>query len=89
MLLEQLDIDDLHMDKSGLGVHNSLPYCNTKYCVALFTREIARRTGVNSYALCPGLVDTPINNLDNLQGSLKHFYRLALSIGASTASEVR
>lgn len=88
LLLSEFDLNDINMDKSGLGWHNSLPYCNTKYCISLFTRELGRRTGVNSYALCPGIVDTPINNLDNFASHLKVFYRLALSAAASTANEV-
>ncbi len=86
--LSELDLNDINMDKSGFGFQNCLPYCNTKYCVALFTRELGNRTGVHAYALCPGIVDTPINNPDNFAGSTKLFYRFALSTGASTADQV-
>jgi len=62
-LLSHLDVDDLMMDKSGFGLENGLPYCNTKFCNALFTKELAKRvagTGIKTYALCPGLVNTRI-----------------------------
>ncbi|XP_037037133.1 retinol dehydrogenase 11-like isoform X3 [Bradysia coprophila] len=87
LLLSKLDLNDINMDKSGFGFKNSLPYCNTKYCLALFTRELGRRTKAHAYALCPGIVDTPINNLDNFSGTLRFFYRIALRTGASSANE--
>ncbi|KAJ6636427.1 Retinol dehydrogenase 12, partial [Pseudolycoriella hygida] len=87
LLMSELDLDDINMDKSGFGFENCLPYCNTKFCLALFTRELGRRTGINAYALCPGMVDTPINNLDNIGTGLKFFYRMALSTCSSTANE--
>lgn len=86
--MSELDLDDLNMDKSGFGIGNSLPYCNTKFCLALFTRELARRTGLHAYALCPGMVDTPINNLQNIGKASQFFYRLATTSFSSTADEV-
>lgn len=75
--MSDLDLDDINMDKSGFGFENMLPYCNTKFCLALFTRELARRTGLHAYAVCPGMVDTPINHLPNLSRTAKLGYRMA------------
>lgn len=85
--MSKLDLDDINMDKSGFGFENGLPYCNTKYCLALFTRELGRR-GINAYALCPGMVDTPINNLENISRGLKIVYRIATSAFITSADQV-
>lgn len=60
--MAKLDIDDLNMDKSKFSIRNCLPYCNTKFCLALFMKELGNRNGINTYALCPGTVNTPILN---------------------------
>ncbi len=88
MLMSELDIDDLNMEKSGFGFTNALPYSNTKFCLALFTRELVMRCGVNAYALCPGAVDTPIMHSGDTPASLKLLFRLQMSLIANTADQV-
>lgn len=77
-LMSQLDVEDLNMEKSGYGFENSLPYANTKFCLALFTKELGRRlsgSDVHTYALCPGLKDTNINkNLPSVTDKLFGFF---------------
>lgn len=87
MLIAQLDIDDINMDKSGFGLENSLPYCNSKLCLALLTSELGRRCGLHAYALCPGLVNTPIIRI-NISTGMKWFYRITMSTLSVSADEV-
>lgn len=63
-LIADLDFDDIMLRKSAdLGFQNSLPYNNSKLANSLFTLELGQRlhgTGVTTYALCPGLVNTQV-----------------------------
>lgn len=88
MLMSELDIDDLNMDRSGFGLMNALPYCNTKYCLALFTRELGMRCSVKAYAVDPGAVDTPIMHAVDTPSYLKFLFRMQMSSIANTADEV-
>lgn len=88
MLFAELDVDDLNMEKSGFGLENGLPYCNTKFCLALLTRELTRRCGVHTYALCPGMVNTPITYANDNAPGLSIFYRLSRSTFSSSADQV-
>lgn len=88
MLLAELDIDDLNMDKSGFGLENGLPYCNTKFCLALLTRELARRSAVHTYAFCPGMVNTPITTSKDIALGLKIVYGTMRSSFSSSADQV-
>ncbi|CAL8122132.1 unnamed protein product [Orchesella dallaii] len=65
--VSNLKLDDLMMERfkgptRSLGV-SRLPYNNSKQATALFTKELAKRlegTGVNAYAVCPGIVNTNV-----------------------------
>jgi len=84
-LFSQLDLDDLNMDKSGFGLENGLPYANTKFCNALFTKELGKRvagTQIKTYALCPGIVNTTIYDSCTDRGK-KAFGLLMKPLGAS------
>lgn len=88
MLMQELDLDDINMEKSGFGLDNGLPYSNTKYCLALFNKELRKCNGVNSYAFCPGMVNTPIAYSEDVAPGLRLFYRLTMSWLSVTADEV-
>lgn len=60
LLMSQLNIDDLNMDTTKFGFLNCIPYSNTKCMLALLTKELGKQSGINTYALCPGIVNTPI-----------------------------
>ncbi|XP_037037132.1 retinol dehydrogenase 12-like isoform X2 [Bradysia coprophila] len=87
MLMQELDLDDINMEKSGFGLDNGLPYSNTKYCLALLTKELGKRSGVNSYAFCPGMVNTPITHSPDVAPGLRFFYRITMSWLSVTADE--
>lgn len=87
MMMEQLDLDDINMVKSGFGLTNGLPYCNSKYCLSLFTKELAKRSPVHSYAFCPGVVNTNITVRD-VALILRLIYRITRSQLSVTAEEV-
>lgn len=89
MLMSQLDVNDINMDKSGFGLEKGLPYCNTKFCLALLTRELSRRRfKVHSYALCPGMVNTAITSSSDVAPGIKLFYRITMSTLSLSADEV-
>lgn len=88
MLMSQLDVDDLNMEKSGFGLENGLPYSNTKFCLALLTKELGRRCGVHAYALCPGMVNTPITTSKDIAPGLKLFYDMSRSTLSISPDEV-
>lgn len=48
------------MDKIAFGFQNCIPYCNTKFMLALFTKNLEKENGINAYALCPGSLNTNI-----------------------------
>ncbi len=85
--MQEFDIDDINMDKSGFGLENGLPYCNTKFCLALFTKELAKYSSVHSYAYCPGIVNTPITNGKNVAIGLRFFYKISRSSLSVTADQ--
>ncbi len=58
--MSQLNIADLNMDTTTFGFQNSIPYSNTKCMLALLTKELGKRNGINAYALCQGIVNTQI-----------------------------
>jgi len=74
-LFSDLKVDDLNMEKAtsyGFGSLN--PYGNSKLANMLFTKELGRRlsgTGVTTYAVCPGLVDT---NVFRTEPRFKHMF---------------
>src|ERR1700744_2269588 len=84
--LSKLNIDDLNMDKSGFGFQNCYPYCNTKLMLALFTQQLGKENGINTYAVCPGLVHTPMHR--NLPNVLDIVFRTSLPMFSSSADEV-
>lgn len=86
--MEELDLDDLNMDKSGFGLENGLPYCNTKYCLALFTKELAKRSQVHTYAFCPGMVNSAITTSKDVAPGLRLFYRLTMSTLSASPDQV-
>jgi NAD(P)-dependent dehydrogenase (short-subunit alcohol dehydrogenase family) len=74
-VFSDLKIDDLMMEKAtSHGFGNLYPYCNSKLANLLFNKELGKKlagTGVTSYALCPGLVDT---NVFRTEPRFKHFF---------------
>lgn len=62
-VMSNLDLDDLMMDKAAnLGLGNTMPYNNSKFANALFTKELSKRSGgmIKAYSICPGLAQTDI-----------------------------
>jgi len=64
-LQAELDLDDLMLKRelTSLGYMNTLPYNNSKLANSMFAKELGKRlegTGVTSYSLCPGLVNTKL-----------------------------
>jgi len=64
-LISNINMDDLALQNevTNFGFQNSLPYSNSKYANSLFAKELAKKlegTGVTTYSLCPGLVNTPL-----------------------------
>ena len=61
--IAKLDLEDLNLERSSLGLFSGIPYANSKLALALFAKELAKRlegTGVSVYVMCPGLVRTSI-----------------------------
>jgi len=59
-VMSNLDLDNLMMENSGLGLGNTMPYNNSKFANALFTKELAKRQPIKAYSICPGLAKTEI-----------------------------
>ncbi|CAG7816302.1 unnamed protein product [Allacma fusca] len=59
-----LNVDDINMEiDTRLGFGNTRPYNNSKLCNMLFAKTLAKRLegeNVNTYTLCPGLVNTDL-----------------------------
>lgn len=59
--MSNLDLDDLMMEKAqNLGLGNTMPYNNSKFANALFTKQLAKRGSIKAYSICPGLAKTEI-----------------------------
>lgn len=89
-LIADLDLDDLMLKKvENLGFQNSLPYNNSKLANSLFTMELAKRlegTSVNTYALCPGLVNTQV--FRSFTPFRKFYTRMNLMVAGLTPEQV-
>ncbi|CAL8087259.1 unnamed protein product [Orchesella dallaii] len=63
-VMSNIDLSDLMMEKAqNLGLGNTMPYNNSKFANALFTKELAKRMepfNVKAYSVCPGLAKTDI-----------------------------
>lgn len=58
--MHNFNINDLNMDNITFGFQNCMPYCNTKFMLALFTKYLETENNIKSYALCPGSLNTNI-----------------------------
>ncbi len=92
----KLDLDDLMSEKKQREIIPLAPatYSNSKLANALFNKELAKRlegTGVNCYALCPGIVETELGR--NVKGVPFYFLQLISPIlryiALKTPEEVR
>jgi len=62
-VMSNLEVDNLMMADMGLGLGNTMPYNNSKFANALFSKELGKRlegTKVKTYAVCPGLARSNI-----------------------------
>lgn len=86
-----LDLDNINLEKeTSLGFCSFIPYANSKLGNALASREMGRRfqtLGINSYALCPGLVRTEVFRNEN--PLRKTVSDVCLYIGGHSARRVR
>ncbi|EFA10517.1 WW domain-containing oxidoreductase-like Protein [Tribolium castaneum] len=79
---------NLDLDKIGQHVSVMEDYCNSKLCNVLFTQELARKldgTGVTTYSLHPGVVETEIVN--NTSGILKIGFSVLRKLHSKTVEE--
>jgi len=64
-LMSKLNVYDLFRPEIGLSTYwDHLGYSNSKLALILLTKELSKRlegTGVKTYALCPGIVETEMH----------------------------
>ena len=97
--LKDLNFDDDADDEEKIeggklkGFLNLLPYANSKMANILFARELARKlryceSGINTYALCPGLVRTDLFLQENVSWKKKLLYRATIGISGLSVQKV-
>lgn len=80
-VMSNLDLDDLMMNSAqNLGIGNTMPYNNSKFANALFTKELAKRyENITAFSVCPGLAQTQI--FRNYSSGVQKIINAILALG--------
>jgi NAD(P)-dependent dehydrogenase (short-subunit alcohol dehydrogenase family) len=91
-LIAELDLDDVMLERRrDFGFQNTIPYNNSKKANSLFAMELGRRlagTGVTTYSMCPGLVNTDVfRNLSTFRRFYTRLNILLVGLSAKQGAE--